>query len=84
MDLSEDGQARDGVYLTDRFSKSILQSQESSMESLIAQALIQGGALETCSWGSIGNYLCWTFWIGVTLGIVGTIACFFMKPAEDA
>lgn len=54
------------------------------MESFISNAIIQGGSVPTCNWGDLCSYWQWTFWAGFVVGIVGAIACFWMKPTENA
>jgi len=52
------------------------------MESLIAHAVVQGGAVSPGMWGCLASSWHWFFWLGFFGGIIGGAVCFFLKPVE--
>ncbi|MEJ2718403.1 MAG: hypothetical protein P8182_14920 [Deltaproteobacteria bacterium] len=54
------------------------------MEQLIVQSIVQGGGVASDWWSCLGDYWQWSFWIGVLVGLVGTVVLFLFKPVENS
>jgi len=52
------------------------------MESFFSNCLIQAAFLSPETWTGICNYWQWTFWLGVILGVAGSVVCLFLKRPQ--
>lgn len=52
------------------------------MEEIIASQIVGLGTCPVFDWGASCTYWNWAFWVGVVVGAVGGIVCFFLKPMQ--